>query len=102
MCEVLDYMLWAGLQRKEMKLKLSCVLDSSPICLTKVMIKLLMIKLLMIIYYRYSLAVAVNIFETDRSCLVKMCLKCSDGIFIPKYMYYKSTNFILINIRKNK
>ena len=27
---------WASKRRKEMKLKLSCVLDSSPICLTKV------------------------------------------------------------------
>ena len=53
----------------------------------------------MIIYYRYSLA--VNIFETVQFCLVKMCLKCSDGIFIPK-MYHKSTNLILINIRNNK
>ena len=65
---------WASKQRKEMKLKLSCVLDSSPICITKVMIKMLMI-----IYYKCSLA--VNIFETVRFYLVKMCLKCSDVIF---------------------
>ena len=38
---------WASKHRKEMKLKLSCVLDSSPICLTKVRIKMLMI-----IYYK--------------------------------------------------
>ena len=50
-------MAWASKHGKEMKLKLSCVLDSSPICLTKVMIKMLMI-----IYYRFSLA--VNIFKT--------------------------------------
>ena len=65
---------WASKHRKEMKLKLSCVLDSSPICLTKVNIKMPMI-----IYYRCSLA--VNIFETVRFCLVKMCLKCSDGFY---------------------
>ena len=56
---------WASKHRKEMKLTLSCVLDSSPICLTEIRIKMLMV-----IYYRCSLA-------------VNMCLKCSDGIFIP-------------------
>ena len=62
---------WVVLQknRKEMKLKMSCVLDSSPICLTKVRIKMLMI-----MYYRCSLA--ANIFETVGFCPVKMCLKC--------------------------
>ena len=69
----------ASKHRKEMKLKLSCVLDSSPICLTKIMIKMLMI-----IYYRCSLA--VNIFKTVHFCLVKICLKCSDGIFIPLHV----------------
>ena len=64
----------ASKHRKEMKLKLSCVLESIPICLTKVRIKMLAI-----IYYRCSLA--VNNFETVQFCLVKMCLKCSDGIF---------------------
>ena len=59
----------ASKYRKEMKLKMSCVLDSSPICLTKVRIKMLMI-----MYYRYSLA--ANIFETVGFCLVKMCLRC--------------------------
>ena len=73
---------WASKHRKEMNLKLSCVLDSSPICLTKVRIKMLMI-----IYYRCSQA--VTIFETVRFCLVKMCLKCSDGIFIPLHLPLK-------------
>ena len=73
---------WASMHRKEMKLKLSCVLDSSPLCLTKVRIKMLMI-----IYYRCSQA--VTIFETVRFCLVKMCLKCSDGIFIPLHVPLK-------------
>ena len=59
----------ASKYRKEMKLKMSCVLDSSPICLTKVRIKMLMI-----MYYRCSLA--ANIFEIVGFCLVKMCLKC--------------------------
>ena len=66
----------ASKHKKEMKLKLSYVLDSSPICLTKVRIKMLII-----IYYRCSLA--VTIFDTVQFCLVKMCLKCSHGIFIP-------------------
>ena len=70
---------WASKHRKEIKLKLSCVLDSSPICLNKVRIKMLLI-----IYYRCSLA--VNIFETVPFCPVKLCLKCSDGIFIPLHV----------------
>ena len=70
---------WASKHRKEMKLKLSCVLDSSPIYLAKVRIKMLMN-----FYYRCSLA--VNIYITVRFCLVKMCLKCSDGIFIPLHV----------------
>ena len=55
--------------RKATKTKMSCSLESSPICLTKVRIKMLMI-----MYYRCSLA--ANIFETVGFCLVKMCLKC--------------------------
>ena len=71
----------ASKHRKEMKLKLSCVLESSPICLTKVRIKMLTV-----IYYRCSLA--VNNFETVQFCLVKMW--CSDGIFfIPLHVPLK-------------
>ena len=36
--------------RKEMKLKMSCVLDSSPICLTKVRIKMLMISIIDVVW----------------------------------------------------
>ena len=68
----------ASKNRKEMKLKMSCVLDSSPICITKVRIKMLMI-----MYYRCSLA--ANNFETVGFCLVKMCLKCQ-YFFIPLHV----------------
>ena len=66
---------WAVLQSI---LKMRCVLDSSPICLTKVRIKMLMI-----MYYRCSLA--ANIFETVEFCLVKMCLK-RQYFFIPLHV----------------
>ena len=46
--------------RKEMKLKLSCVLDFSPICLTKIRIKMLMS-----IYYRCSVAVKTFSKQSD-------------------------------------
>ena len=49
----------ASKHRKEMKLKLSCVLDSSPICLLKVRIKMLMI----ISYRLVTCSLAVNIFS---------------------------------------
>ena len=67
MCKVLrlhaiiGWLLLAGLQSKERrKLKLSCVLDSSPICLTKVRIKMLMI----INYSLVTCSQADNIFTT--------------------------------------
>ena len=82
----------ASKYRKEMKLKMSCVLDSSPICLTKVRIKMLII-----MYYRCSLA--ANIFET-----VGFCQNVFEVLvfFLFLYMYHKSTSLILINIRNNK
>ena len=72
MCKVLRlHVGWASKHIKEMKLKLSCVLDSSPIYLTNVRIKMLMI-----IYYRLvTCSLKVNVFATVRFCLVKMFLK---------------------------
>ena len=76
----------ASKHRQDMNLKLSCVLDSSSICLTKVMIKMLMI-----IYYRLvTCSLAVNAFATVRFCLVKMCLKIKQSVqmvvFIPLHV----------------
>ena len=84
----------ASKYRKEMKLKMSCVLDSSPICLTKVRIKMLMI-----MYYRCSLA--ANILRNSQ-------ILSSQNVFevlvfvLFLFMYHKSTSLILINIRNNK
>ena len=83
---------WGSKHRKEV-LKLSCVLDSSPIRLTKVRIKMLMIIIIV------TCSLAVNNIAT-----VQMCLKIKQSvqmIFLFLYIYHKSTNF-LINIRNNK
>ena len=87
MCKVLRlHVIITGLQSIERrKLKLSCVLDSSPICLTKVRIKMLMI-----IYYSLVIcSLAVNNFATVIFCLVKKCwkiAKCSVSILIPLHL----------------
>ena len=82
----------ASKYRKEMKLKMSCVLDSSPICLTKVRIKMLMI-----MYYRCILAANRNSPILSSQNVFEVLV-----FFLFHYMYHKSTSLTLINIRNNK
>ena len=70
---------------------MSCVLDSSPICLTKVRIKMLMI-----MYYKCSQHFRNNRILSSENVFEVLVF------FSFLYMYHKSTSLILINIRNNK